>query len=67
MSSKRYLEEIKIDSVNHVANRGHTATHVINRTGITRHSLHQWIKHTACRKPSGPVDSSDLVNLKSEK
>ena len=44
MSSKRYPEEFKIESVKQVVDRGHSVSSVATRLDITTHSLYAWIK-----------------------
>ena len=42
MSSKRYTEEIKIEAVKQVVERGYSAAEVAGRLGMTTHSLYAW-------------------------
>ncbi len=44
MSSKRYTEEFKIEAVKQVTERGHSATEVAARLGVTASSLRAWVK-----------------------
>ena len=44
MSGKRYTEEFKIEAVKQVMERGHPATQVAARLGVSAHSLYQWTK-----------------------
>jgi len=44
MSSKRYPEEIKIEAVKQVVDRGHSVSSVATRLDITTRSLYAWIK-----------------------
>ena len=44
MSSKRYPEEFKIEGVKQVTERGYPVADVATRTGVSQHSLYQWIK-----------------------
>jgi transposase len=44
MSGKRYTEEFKIAAVKQVAERGHPASEVAARLGISIHSLYAWTK-----------------------
>ena len=44
MSGKRYPEEFKIEAVKQVTERGHAATEVAARLGVSSHSLYQWVK-----------------------
>ncbi len=44
MSSKRYLEEFKIEAVRQVVERGHSVAEVASRLGVTTHSQYAWKK-----------------------
>ena len=44
MSSKRYLEEFKIEAVKQVTERGHSAPDVAKRLGVSQPTLYEWIK-----------------------
>ncbi|MDM2872929.1 MULTISPECIES: IS3 family transposase [Citrobacter] len=44
MSGKRYPEELKIEAVKQVIDRGHSVSSVATRLDITTHSLYAWIK-----------------------
>jgi transposase len=44
MSGKRYTEEFKIAAVKQVAERGHPASEVAARLGVSIHSLYTWTK-----------------------
>lgn len=44
MSGKRYTEEFKIAAVKQVAQRGHPASEVAERLGVSIHSLYAWTK-----------------------
>ncbi|KLP61045.1 transposase [Enterobacter genomosp. O] len=44
MSSKRYPEELKIEAVKQVVQRGHSVSSVATRLDITIHSLYTRIK-----------------------
>ena len=44
MSGKRYTEEFKIAAVKQVAQRGHPASKVAERLGVSSHSLYAWTK-----------------------
>ena len=44
MSSKRYLEEFKIEAVKQVVDRGCSIAKVAARLGTTTHSLYAWIR-----------------------
>ncbi len=42
MSSKRYTEEVKIEAVRQVVERGYSVAEVTSRLGMTTHSLYAW-------------------------
>ena len=44
MSGKRYPEDFKIEAVKQVTERGHPATEVAARLGVSSHSLYQCVK-----------------------
>jgi len=44
MSGWRYTEEFKIAAVKQVAERGHSASEVAARLGVSIHSLYTWTK-----------------------
>ena len=44
MSGKRYTEEFKDEAVKQVSERGHAASEVAARLGVSAWSLHRWIK-----------------------
>lgn len=44
MSGKRHPEEFKIEAVKQVTERGHPATEVAARLGVSLHSLYPWVK-----------------------
>ena len=44
MSGKRYTEEFKIAAVKQVAQRGHPVSEVVERLGVSIHSLYAWVK-----------------------
>ena len=44
MSGKRYTEEFKDEAVKQVTERGHAASEVAARLGVSAWSLHRWIK-----------------------
>ena len=44
MSGKRYTGEFKIAAVKQVAERGHPASEVASRLGVSIHSLYAWTK-----------------------
>ena len=44
MFGKRYTEEFKIEAIKQVTERGHPATAVAARLGVSSHSLYQWAR-----------------------
>ena len=44
MSSKRYPEEFKIETVKQITERGHPVAEVASRIGVSQHSLYAWLK-----------------------
>lgn len=44
MSSKRYPEEFKIETVKQITERGHSVAEVASRIGVSQHSLYAWLK-----------------------
>ena len=61
MSSKRYLEEFKIEAVQQVTEKGHSVAEVAARLGTTTHSLYAWIKRYDPQQPNIVVESSDVL------
>jgi len=45
MSTKRFTEEFKIETVKQITERGHAVAEVAGRLGVSTHSLYQWTKH----------------------
>lgn len=44
MSGKRYTDEFKIEVVKQVTEKGHKASEVASRLGISSHSIYAWVK-----------------------
>ncbi|MHB0776037.1 transposase [Halomonas sp. WWR20] len=44
MSHQRYTEELKIEVIKQVMERGHPITKVAARLGVSGYRLHQWMK-----------------------
>lgn len=57
MSSKRYNEELKIETLKQVTERGQPATEVPARLSVCSHSWYRWVKRysapSAERQKSG--------------
>lgn len=49
MSSKRYLEELRIEAVKQVAARGHAVADKVVRVGVSQHSVYEWLKRYSSR------------------
>ena len=69
MSGKRYTEEFKVEAVKQVTERGHAASEVASRLGISEWSLHRWLKQH--RQPPGQQaqaqkDGEEIRRLKAE-
>ncbi len=62
MSGTRYTAEFKAEAVKQVIERGHTASAVAKRLGITNKSLYDWVR--AARR-SAPKRAED-ENLRAE-
>ncbi len=69
MSGKRYTEEFKAEAVRQVTERGHPASEVAARLGVSAWSLHRWLKER--RQPpeqraQAQQQSDELRQLKAE-
>ena len=67
MSGKRYTEEFKAEAVRQVTERGHPASEVAGRLGVSAWSLHRWLKER--RQPpeaQTQQQSEELRRLKAE-
>ncbi|SEO30749.1 transposase [Nitrosospira multiformis] len=49
MSSKRYPEEFKIETVKQITERRHPVAEVASRIGVSQHSLYAWLNATVCQ------------------
>ena len=47
MSCKRYTEEFKVAAVKRVIDRGHPAAEVVERLGVSIHSIYAWVRSRA--------------------
>ena len=54
MSGKRYAEEFKIAAVKQVSQRGHPASEVAERLGVSIHSLYAWTKRYGVPEEGNP-------------
>ena len=71
MSGKRYTEEFKIAAVKQVAQRGHQASEVAERLGVSIHSLYAWTKRCDVPEPEAErkavdAQSDEMRRLKAE-
>ena len=69
MSSKRYTEEFKIEAVKQVTKRGHPATEVATRLGVSSHSLYQWVKRYSvppAERQKSDDQQAEMKRLKAE-
>jgi transposase len=69
MSGKRYTEEFKIAAVKQVAQRGHPASEVAQRLGVSIHSLYAWTKRYGvpeAERKAVDAQSDEMRRLKAE-
>ena len=69
MSSKRYPEEIKVEAVRQVSERGHSVAEVASSPGMTTHSLYAWEKKygpASAGHQSKTADELGIRRLKKE-
>ena len=68
MSGTRYTEEFKIESVKQVTERGHPATEVAARLGVSAQSLYQWTKRYSAPPAERQADDQqvEMKRLKAE-
>jgi transposase len=64
MSSQRFAPEFKDEAVRQIVERGHPASEVAGRLGVSAHSLYKWVK--AVRPNKAEQHASELVEAKSE-
>ncbi|OYQ82551.1 hypothetical protein B9T11_00025 [Wohlfahrtiimonas chitiniclastica] len=68
MSSKRYLEEFKIEAIKQVLEKGYSIAEVAMLLGPTTHSLYAWIKRYGPKRDpivesSGIICGIDLIDV----
>jgi transposase len=51
MSSKRFLEEFKIEAVKQISEKRYPVAEVASRLGVSKHSLYAWMKHYGKAEP----------------
>lgn len=69
MSGKRYTEEFKMAAVKQVAQRGHPASEVTERLGVSTHSLYAWTKRygvSEAERKAVDAKSDEMRRLKAE-
>jgi len=44
MSSKRYMEQFKVEAVRQETQWSHAVAEVASRLGVSQHSLYSWVK-----------------------
>ncbi len=64
MSSKRYPEELKIEAIKQVTDRGYSVANVARRLDVTTHSLYAWIKKYGPDSVEHQARSDDQTELK---
>jgi transposase len=69
MSNKRYPEEFKIEAVKQVTERGHSASEVASRLGVSQPTLYEWIKRYSvpeAQRVEQLGQSAEIRRLKAE-
>lgn len=69
MSGERYTEEFKIEAVKQVTKRGHPATEVAARSGVSSHSLYQWARRygaPSAERQKADDQQGEMKRLKAE-
>ncbi|MBN9134165.1 MAG: transposase [Nitrosospira multiformis] len=69
MSSKRYPEEFKIETVKQITERGHPVAEVASRIGVSQHSLYAWLKRYSLPESEGSErcgQAEEIRRLKAE-
>lgn len=73
MSGRRYTDEYRAEAVKQVVDHGHSTTEVVQRLGINKHSLYDWVQRARQRAPAAaasgtvvtePSDAKELRRLR---
>jgi len=64
MSAKRYLEEIKIEAVRQIVDRGYSVAEVAARLGVTTHSLYTWLRRYGPDKEKAAAEEETQKELR---
>ena len=64
MKGIRYTAEFKAEAIKQITERGHSATDVAQRLGVSTKSLYKWTQEADLQKQ--PTVSRDVVILKQE-
>ena len=64
MKAIRYTAEFKTEAIKQITERGHSATDVAQRIGVSTKSLYKWTQEADLRKQ--PAVSRDVFTLKQE-
>lgn len=64
MSSKRYPEEFKIETVKQITERGHPVAEVASRIGVSQHSLYAWLKRYSLPESGGSERGSQAEEIR---
>jgi len=62
----RYTEEFKREAVAQVTMRGHSATSVAKRIGVSSKSLYDWVKLFGDEPDTRGADASEVRRLKAD-
>jgi len=62
----RYTEEFKREAVAQVTDRGHSATSVAKRLGVSSKSLYDWVKQFGDDPSKNGEDAAEIKRLKAE-
>jgi transposase len=69
MSSKRYLEEFKIEAVKQITEGRYPVAEVSARLGVSQHSLYEWVRKYSQPEPvrrEAQSKDAELRRLKAE-